>query len=164
MTNATANAEKLRKALRKAKPWDQAMESTEKQEAFDASSKSWVKVLNEAASEVPEKLAEAIADALEEASGIESEWGDEPGTAEICDHLLAAIGCAGVDATVTEVINLFRGKLVVAETMPDHLRDSHRAAGNWGSYPHNGAERGLAYRDAIDADDEYDRIIVDFAV
>ncbi len=30
---------------------------------------------------------------------------------------------------------------VTIETMPEHLRASHRAAGNWGVYPHNGAER-----------------------
>lgn len=31
--------------------------------------------------------------------------------------------------------------LVVVETMPDYLRGSHRAARNWGVYPHNGAVR-----------------------
>ena len=30
---------------------------------------------------------------------------------------------------------------VVVETMPEYLRESHRAAGNWGRYPANGAER-----------------------
>lgn len=29
----------------------------------------------------------------------------------------------------------------VVETMPDQHRGSHRAAGNWGTYPSNGAER-----------------------
>ena len=28
---------------------------------------------------------------------------------------------------------------VIVETMPEHLRSSHRAAGNWGTYPFNGA-------------------------
>lgn len=54
--------------------------------------------------------------------------------------------------------------LVVLETMPDHLRASHRAAGNWGRYPHNGAERRVATREeaesAVAADlDGYDRIV-----
>lgn len=31
--------------------------------------------------------------------------------------------------------------LVVIEEMPDWCRESHRAAGNWGTYPHNGATR-----------------------
>lgn len=31
--------------------------------------------------------------------------------------------------------------MVTVETMPDWCRASHRAAGNWGVYPHNGAER-----------------------
>jgi hypothetical protein len=30
---------------------------------------------------------------------------------------------------------------VLIETMPDHLRGSHRAARNWGVWPYNGAER-----------------------
>ena len=29
------------------------------------------------------------------------------------------------------------------ETMPAHLVASHKAAGNWGSSPHNGAERRI---------------------
>lgn len=31
--------------------------------------------------------------------------------------------------------------LVTVETMPDYLRETHRAARNWGAYPHNGAVR-----------------------
>jgi hypothetical protein len=31
--------------------------------------------------------------------------------------------------------------IVIVETMPAHLQESHRAAGNWGVYPHNGAVR-----------------------
>lgn len=31
--------------------------------------------------------------------------------------------------------------LVTIETMPDQYRDSHKAAGNWGVYPANGAVR-----------------------
>ncbi len=31
--------------------------------------------------------------------------------------------------------------LVTIEWMPEHLRASHEAAGNWGSYPANGAKR-----------------------
>lgn len=30
---------------------------------------------------------------------------------------------------------------VIIETMPEYLRESHRASGNWGRYPLNGAER-----------------------
>lgn len=32
-------------------------------------------------------------------------------------------------------------ELTTVEWMPEHLRASHEAAGNWGEYPHNGAER-----------------------
>lgn len=39
--------------------------------------------------------------------------------------------------------------LVLVEHMPDCWRASHRAAGNWGSYPHNGAERYLTHRGEI---------------
>jgi glutathione S-transferase len=66
---------------------------------------------------------------------------------------------------------------VVIERMPDHLRGSHRAARNWGSYPHNGAERVIVERSdteqwCYDAEkdahsgieaDEYDRILRDAA-
>lgn len=33
------------------------------------------------------------------------------------------------------------GCLYVVQTMPQEHRASHRAAGNWGRYPHNGAVR-----------------------
>lgn len=36
---------------------------------------------------------------------------------------------------------------VVVETMPDCHRASHRAARNWGSWPHNGAERSVVSRE-----------------
>ena len=67
---------------------------------------------------------------------------------------------------------------VVVERMPDYLRDSHRAARNWGRYPANGAERVIVERSAteqwthgVDDDgddawasieaDEYDHIVCD---
>lgn len=34
-----------------------------------------------------------------------------------------------------------RSEMVLLEWMPEHLRDSHTAAGNHGEYPHNGAVR-----------------------
>jgi len=37
-----------------------------------------------------------------------------------------------------------RTRLVTIETMPEYLKASHRAAGNWGTYPLNGAERTQA--------------------
>lgn len=54
--------------------------------------------------------------------------------------------------------------LVVLETMPEWCRGVHRAAGNWGQYPHNGAERRVATRkeaeEIVGADkDEYDHIV-----
>lgn len=63
-----------------------------------------------------------------------------------------------VDAAVED------GTHVWVETMPDHLRASHRAAGNWGVYPHNGAERRLVEADdaeeIVEADpDGYARIV-----
>lgn len=56
-------------------------------------------------------------------------------------------------AAATEAIEIQRldpgetTNSVVVETMPDHLRGSHRAARNWGVYPHNGAERIAVSRD-----------------
>lgn len=54
--------------------------------------------------------------------------------------------------------------MVTVETMPDHLRGSHRAAGNWGTYPMNGAERSVVSRPEADAiveadEDGYDHIV-----
>lgn len=55
-------------------------------------------------------------------------------------------------------------QIVLLEEMPDHLRASHRAARNWGAYPHNGAvRRAIAREEAeviIAADpDGYARIV-----
>lgn len=41
--------------------------------------------------------------------------------------------------------------VVTIETMPDCWRGSHRAAGNWGVYPHNGAERSEVTVDEAEA-------------
>ncbi len=53
---------------------------------------------------------------------------------------------------------------VIVETMPDYLRESHRQAGNWGRYPHNGAVRTRVSRaeaeEIVAADpDKYAEII-----
>jgi hypothetical protein len=34
-------------------------------------------------------------------------------------------------------------KTYLVETMPEQFRDAHRAARNWGRYPHNGAKRTI---------------------
>lgn len=54
--------------------------------------------------------------------------------------------------------------IVTVETMPDHLRSSHRAAGNWGVYPLNGAHREEMSRaeaeEIVEADEDgYDHIV-----
>lgn len=41
---------------------------------------------------------------------------------------------------------IMSNEIVTVETMPDHLRESHRAAGNWGRYPGNGAIRSQVMR------------------
>jgi hypothetical protein len=56
--------------------------------------------------------------------------------------------------------------LVILETRPDWCRDSHRAARNWGVYPHNGATRSLVTRDQAEMyvaedPDGYARIVRD---
>jgi hypothetical protein len=40
-----------------------------------------------------------------------------------------------------------RARLVILEFMPEELRASHAAAGNLGSFPHNGARRVLVTRE-----------------
>lgn len=50
---------------------------------------------------------------------------------------------------------------VLIETMPDHLRGSHRAARNWGVYPHNGSKRAVVTVEQAAAlvDEEYDHVV-----
>ena len=52
---------------------------------------------------------------------------------------------------------------VLVEVMPAHYRESHRAAGNWGQFPFNGAVRMLvdeAEAEALlDDPDGYNRIL-----
>jgi len=55
-------------------------------------------------------------------------------------------------------------EMVTIEEMPDHLRSSHRAAGNWGRYPMNGAERREVTREEAEEiiaadEDGYDHIV-----
>jgi hypothetical protein len=55
---------------------------------------------------------------------------------------------------------------VVLETMPDYLLELHRKAGNFGVYPHNGAEREVVTRwwaeQVVAGDpDQYARIVRD---
>lgn len=55
-------------------------------------------------------------------------------------------------------------EIVVVETMPEWYRGAHKAAGNWGAYPHNGAERSTVTRDEADEivasdEDGYARIV-----
>jgi len=41
----------------------------------------------------------------------------------------------------SEVPRVQHATTVTIETMPDHLRSQHRAAGNWGQWPVNGSVR-----------------------
>lgn len=54
-------------------------------------------------------------------------------------------------------------RLMLVETMPEHLRASHIAAGNSGTYPANGAQRFLVYEDLaldlVDGDEDWTRIV-----
>jgi len=55
---------------------------------------------------------------------------------------------------------------VEIEEMPRHLRASHRAANNWGTYPHNGATRRRVTRSEAEEivrsdDDGYDHIVAE---
>jgi hypothetical protein len=77
--------------------------------------------------------------------------------------------CAKLDKMVKCACGELRGELCSAvesqeelvklEFMPLHLRASHRAAGNRGVYPHNGARRILVSRacaeEIIDVDGEW---------
>lgn len=43
-----------------------------------------------------------------------------------------------------------RGDMVIVEAMPEEHKGSHRTAGNWGVYPHNGAVRSVESRGAAE--------------
>lgn len=54
--------------------------------------------------------------------------------------------------------------MVTIEEMPEQYRSSHRAARNWGRYPHNGATRREVSRDEAEEivaadEDGYDHIV-----
>lgn len=56
--------------------------------------------------------------------------------------------------------------LVLLERMPEHYRDSHRAARNWGRYPANGAIRVVvstewAEQDVSEDGDGYNHVVRD---
>ncbi len=55
-----------------------------------------------------------------------------------------------------EVLPELPDDAVIFETMHDHLRGSHRAAGNWGVYPANGAKRSIMSRSDAEAEVEGD--------
>jgi hypothetical protein len=79
-------------------------------------------------------------------------WKNDPDSA---DGMLWRVHVRDNDPTESDVI---------VETMPDHLRAAHRAAGNWGQYPANGAQRSQVPRDEaeeiVEADaDGYDHIV-----
>lgn len=53
-------------------------------------------------------------------------------------------------------------ELVTVEIMPEQHRGSHRACGNWGVYPHNGATRERMTRveaEELCEGDEYNHIV-----
>ena len=54
------------------------------------------------------------------------------------------------------------GTLLLIETMPAHLVASHKAAGNFGVFPANGAERSLVDAADVDTyltDNSYDHVV-----
>lgn len=84
-------------------------------------------------------LAECLAGAEPEHEG---DWRDY--VAAVCAAAEQAEAPACESGTATGEPCAWDGDaddLVTVEWMPEHLRSSHEAAGNWGEYPHNGAER-----------------------
>jgi hypothetical protein len=62
---------------------------------------------------------------------------------------VAGVGAREAENNMTEITN--KSNLVTIEEMPDHYRGSHRAAGNWGRYPANGATRREVSADEAEA-------------
>lgn len=67
-----------------------------------------------------------------------------------------------VNVRTVTVIEPTEPSKVTVEIMPEHLRASHRAARNWGVYPHNGATREEMTREEAEElceGDEYNHIV-----
>ncbi len=89
---------------------------------------------------------DACAEALEAASSLESDWGDDPAAKELRRQLIDenSAQCECAEAVGLDTQCEWSGPLsstVVIEWMPRHLRASHEAAANCGVYPSNGAVR-----------------------
>jgi hypothetical protein len=108
----------------------------------------------------------ACAQGLREAAMTEAEWGDTPSTDAVAMELgMVPLGpdhrygvhceCGSATGVCCEWSGA-PSDTVVVEWMPTHLRESHRAAGNWGIYPMNGALRLRVHPDcaAMIADNE----------
>jgi len=70
---------------------------------------------------------------------------------EYAAYLCCDARLSGVALYEADVERWLMEHLVLFEDMPRHLRESHRAAGNWGKYPHNGATRSLLGRDEAES-------------
>ena len=73
---------------------------------------------------------------------------------------------AHADTAIDHAFRKPKSNYVVLETMPDCWRELHRKAGNFGVYPHNGAEREVVTRwwaeQVVAGDpDQYARIVRD---
>jgi len=107
---------------------------------------------------------------IEGAQGMsESEFSDAldaAGAEHVCDLDPIVNAHAGTISHLADGWTLWSvdGDYVTIEEMPAHHRGSHRAAGNWGRYPGNGATRRRVSRDEAEEivatdEDNYDHIV-----
>lgn len=166
--------------------WDQSRADAAAS-AADAASEAW----DRAEDALDRGDRTAALEALEEARALAAEWGedsdersaielvsaedeDEAETCESCGRPVCPVchACEACGPTCDHDEAPWREDeeedddegMVTVEYMPAHLRASHRAAGDWGVYPLNGAERvRMSLEDAEEAvaadEDGYDHIV-----
>lgn len=107
-------------------------------------------------------------DAIEPLAALLGYEDPEPESNVTLENRLPCAQCGAADHTVRwhDREALSAPDLVVLETMPEHLRDTHRTARSWGRYPSNGAVRevcgrGVAEEVVAEDADGYASIICD---
>ena len=122
---------------------DGAADAREYADSVDAAAEACRDLADSAIAAIERGDLDAAIASMAEAARLEGEYGECPSYGGIADDL-----------------GDFReySDPVIVERMPEGLRASRRAAGNWGVYPHNGAERIVMRRNDVD-DDEYDHIV-----
>lgn len=123
----------------------------EEHDDLDTALETWPEIDPE---DLAKRIQTKIAKALDEARGRQTTLvAAAESSKRIADAVKGSTSATGPESNpdVSVMVEPSPDVSVMVEHMPDHLKASHRAAGNWGIYPHNGAVRERMTR--ADADD-----------